>query len=313
MTNVPWGRLVFFIYKGDEPGTVFAFRVEFDDLKAIRQIMRERKKLLLDAWASGDPSKLPACPWLKRGCEAESRCDCATSAPFGHEIASHAKSCNYEPDESKRLTRQLNAYILAPKSRMTYWDILFPRKFWFRRSQRGEGEGETPKTMASERLSWQNVRRGVENQIRHSQKAGFKREYVDFEDEKVPVESLRGVPTVMVFPRTAEPIPPDARKVATYIRDDVMRLGMQCALAGKRTGKIVAYYQKAKDARAKLAVYMIHFKDTGPYRKFMMGRVRALHGAVERNDMRSLPKCPDVKCRYRDWQCAHFDECGEGR
>jgi hypothetical protein len=58
---------------------------------------------------------------------------------------------------------------------------------------------------------------------------------------------------------------------------------------------------------------MVHFKETGPYREFMMERVRALHGAVERNDMRSLPKCPDVKCRYKDWQCAHFNECGEGR
>jgi len=314
MTNVSWGRLVFFIYKGEEPGTVFAFKVEFDDLKAIRQIMRERKKLLLDAWNSSDTSQLPSCPWFKKGCEAEKRCDCANSRPFGHEIAAHVSACVYEPEESRRLTRQLNAYILAPKSRITYWNLLFPRKFWFRRSEQSrETDEDEPKTVASERLAWQNVKRGVETQIKHSPNVDFKREYVEFEEEKIPVESLRNVPTVITFPRGTEPIPPESDRIARFFRDDVMRLGMQCALVGKKTGKLIAYHQNAKDSGSKLMVYMVHFKDVELYRQFMKERLGALRDSIEHNDLKKLPKCPEVKCRYKDWQCPHFDECGPNR
>jgi len=312
MTNIKWGRLIFFNYKGEDPGMVYSFRIEFGDLGAIRKVMRERKMLLLDAWARRDPSKLPACPWFGRGCEAEKVCDCKDSKPFGYEIASEVVSCSFESEESNRLTKRLNEYLLAPKSKLTYWDLILPRKYWFRRDKPREIDDE-PDTSASERLSWQNVKRGIEMQIKHTPEIMFKREYIDFDEEKFPVEYMRNIPTVITFPRFNTPLPPETPKISKFWREDILRLGMQCALANRNTGRLIAYYQNIKDINTKLEVYMIHFKEVETYREFMRSRIDVLRSARTNNDVNILPRCPEVKCRYQNHTCEYLDECQPDR
>lgn len=311
MTRMHRGTLVYYIYRGEDPGAVLAFDMRIDDPGAVLAEMRERRDLLLRAWQAGEPSLLPGCPWYGKGCECERECDCASSRPLDRSIVRRVSEWGYDPEGSERLTRTLNVYLSSPRTRVSYWGLILPRKYWFRRNERAdppaEDQADDPST--GERLAWLSMKRGIERQIRHCPGLQCAREFVEFDGERVPIETFRNVPTVIVLPRFASPVPPDPWDVARLLRNDLLKLGMQCALAGRDTGRLILYYQNTENDEDRLSVYMVHFRDTTPYLDFMQERMNLIRRALDADDLSLLPLCPRTKCSYREYRCRWYDRC----
>jgi len=114
---------------------------------------------------------------------------------------------------------------------------------------------------------------------------------------------------VIAQPSFKDPLPLDVGKIAKYWRDDILRLGMQCALAEKKTGKLVAYYHNVEDVDAKLVVYMVHFRDTHPYLDLISRNLCLIREAILNREFVGLPRCPEFKCQYKEHRCKWIGEC----
>jgi len=72
MVNAHDGEIIIYRRPADESSstsTLVVYHVSFRDLKAIREEMRRRRDLLVQALISNDPSSLPVCPWFNKQCD----------------------------------------------------------------------------------------------------------------------------------------------------------------------------------------------------------------------------------------------------
>ena len=91
MVNVREGEIIIYQRQEEElpsPSPLVVYHVTFPDLEAIREEMRRRRDLLVQALIDNAPTNLPVCPWFSKQCDYSQVCDCATtSVPASHEIA----------------------------------------------------------------------------------------------------------------------------------------------------------------------------------------------------------------------------------
>jgi len=144
MINVHEGEIIIYQRQEEElPSTsqLVVYHVTFPDLEAIREIMRRRRDLLVQALIDNDPGNLPVCPWFNRQCDYFQVCDCATaSVPVLHEIADLAGEIHVDNMTCEQL---INKMVGAQPSQLFgINDIVFPRKAYFERLKSSEEVGE---------------------------------------------------------------------------------------------------------------------------------------------------------------------------
>ncbi len=321
LLEIDRGRLIYYICNTNadsNDGEIRVYEVVFDDLTAIWDEMKRRRELLLDAWIRDDPSRLPPCAWQGKGCECEraKKCNCMLEESgengFEYNIADQVSELKLIPDEGERLSKVISEYLNRPRLGISFWDILYPRKYYFRAIE-PKDTLETPGVggRSSKDLAWVNEKRGIENAIKHGPKSEFEMVYSRILGERLAVLNYRGKPAIICQPGLRSPLLPDKDTVSKFLGDYVGILGMECALTGAESGWLIAYYSNVLDEDLRLMVYDITFTGDGlsGYSKFMDERLNMIRTAAASLDISILPPCPEFKCRYRDWTCPNLSKC----
>lgn len=308
LVNVGEGKIVVYERQGaEEPGEVplTVYSVTFPDLAAVREEMRHRRDLLLQALIDNDPGSLPLCAWSGRGCDYAAVCDCSISqVPASYKIAELAK---YRLDEATR--QELLDKLAKPKPSRLFRsnDLVFPRKSYF--EHRKPAEAVSEEEQAEEQ----------EEALRTIEDAGFLgalRGVVQFgspgEVENIPVQyaSLsdlvrirQGLPTLVRDPKFQSLV--ERGRLPSTFPHYFYRLGFDCALTDHPQGRLFLYYVKVAEENAKLMVYDVAFKNLAAIKAEALRRIELLEKATS---PAPLPMCPSWMCRY----CRYQDECLKG-
>jgi len=138
MVNAHEGEIIVYQRPAEElPSPLVVYHVTFPNLETIREEMRRRRDLLMQALIANDPSNLPVCPWFNRQCDYSQVCDCATtSVPASDEIAKLSGEIYVDSTTCEQLLSKMAG--AQPSQLFGINDIVFPRKAYFERLKLSE-------------------------------------------------------------------------------------------------------------------------------------------------------------------------------
>lgn len=308
MVDVGEGKIVIYERQGaGESGVVplTAYHVTFPDLEAVREEMRRRRDLLLQALIANDPSNLPVCDWFGRGCDYSAVCDCGTSSvPPSHKIAELAGKVQIDEVTRQQLLDKLGKPKPSQLFRTT--DLVFPRKAYFERRK------------SLETISEEEAAEEKGESLRSMEEAGFVgalKGLIQFgspgEVENIPIQHAslsdlvrlrQGLPTMVRIPKFQSLV--ERGRLPSAFPHYFYRLGFDCALIDHAKGRLFLYYANIRDENAKMMVYDVSFRNLSAIKAEAIRRVELLEKATS---VAQLPRCPSWMCRY----CSYRDECGE--
>jgi hypothetical protein len=309
MVNAHEGEIIIYQRQVEEsPSTspLIVYHVTFPDLTAIREEMRRRRDLLVQALISNDPSTLPACLWFGRQCDYAQVCDCATTpTQASHEIARLAGEIYVDHRTCEQLLSKMAGS--QPPQVFGINDIVFPRKAYLRRLKlQAAALGEEVREEKEGFLRSMDER-GFLDALRDSLRYG-----VPGEAQRVPVQHLpladlvqvwQNLPTILRDPKFTRLV--ERERLPAAFSHYFLRLGFDCALTENPKGRLLLYYARVPREDAKLMVYDVTFRKLDALRGEALRRVELLEKAEK---VLGLPKCPSWLCAYCDYRV----ECGEG-
>jgi hypothetical protein len=302
MVNVHEGEIIVYQRPAEEsPSPLVVYHVNFPNLEAIREEMRQRRELLVQALISNDPSNLPICPWFNRQCDYSQVCDCATtSVPASHEIADLAGEIYVDSMTCEQLLSKMAG--AQPSQVFGINDIVFPRKAYFERLKLSEGvreeKGEYLRSMDE---------LGFLDALRDSLRYGAPGEAQRIPVKHAPLADLvqiwQDLPTILRDPKFSSLV--ERERLPRTFPHYFLRLGFDCALTENAKGRLLLYYVRVPKEDAKLMVYDVNFKNLNAVKAEALRRIELLEKATS---PLQLPKCPSWMCSYCDYRL----ECGEG-
>jgi hypothetical protein len=309
MVNAHEGEIIIYKRPVDEsPSTspLVVHHVSFPDLEAIREEMRRRRDLLVEALISNDPSNLPVCPWFNKQCDYSQVCDCATtSVPASHEIADLAGEIHVDSAACEQLLNKMAA--AQPYQLFGINDIVFPRKAYFERLKLQEtASGEEVREEKGEHLRSMDEL-GFLDALRDSLRYGGPGEAQRIPVKHTPLADLvqiwHSLPTILRGPKLSSLV--ERERLPRAFPHYFLRLAFDCALTENAKGRLLLYYVRVPREDAKLMVYDVNFRNLNAVKAEALRRLKLLEKATS---ALQLPKCPSWMCSY----CDHKLECGEG-
>jgi len=303
MVNAHEGEIIIYQRPAEEsPSTspLVVYHVTFPNLEAIREEMRRRRDLLVQALISNDPSTLPVCPWFHRQCDYSQVCDCATiSVPASHELAELAGEIYVDSTTCEQLLSKMAGSQSSQVFRIN--DIVFPRKAYFERRKLSE------EVLAEKEEYLRSMdERGFIDVLRDSLRYGAPGEAQRIPVQHAPladlVQTWQNVPTILRDPKFSSLV--ERERLPRTFSHYFLRLGFDCALTKHAKGRLLVYYARVPKEDAKLMVYDVTFKDLDAIETEALRRVELLEKA---SAVLQLPKCPSWMCPYCDYRL----ECGE--
>ena len=307
MVNVGQGKIVVYQRQGQEASQspLVVYHVTFPDLEAIWDEMRRRRELLVQALISNDPSNLPVCAWLNKGCDYSSVCDCKTSSvPLSYKIAELAGQISIDNISREQLFSSLAKP--QPSRLLRLNDVVFPRKAYFERLK------------AQEVTSDEDLQQEKEERLRSMDEQGFLDALRDSlrygapgETQNIPIQCAllsdlvrirENMPTILRDPKFRSLV--ERERLAGTFPHFFLRLGFECALTDYPKGRLLLYYAKVPREDAKLMVYDVTFRNLNALKTEALRRVELLEKA---SSPLQLPKCPSWMCP----NCEYKFECGE--
>jgi len=309
MVNASEGKIVVYQRQSPEESSqvpLIAYRVTFPDLEAIREEMRRRRDLLIQALISNDPSNLPVCAWFNRGCDYSEVCDCkTTSVPLSYKIAELAGEIQVDDITRHQLLNKLVEPQPSPLFRIN--DTVFPRKAYFKRLKPEEiapDEEELQQKKGDYLRSMDEL--GLLDALRDSLQYGAPGEVQNIPIQHKSLSDLvrirQSLPTILRDPKFHSLV--DRSQLAWTFPHYFLRLGFECALTEHPKGRVLLYYTKVPREDAKLMVYDVTFRNLNAVKAEALRRVELLEKATS---PLQLPKCPSWMCP----NCDYKSECGE--
>ena len=301
MVNVHEGEIIVYQRPAEEsPSPLIVYHVNFPNLGSIREEMRRRRDLLVQALISNDPSNLPVCPWFNRQCDYSQVCDCATTAiPVSHEIADLAGEIYVDSMTCEQLLSKMAG--TQPSQVFGINDIVFPRKAYFERLKLSEGVGEEKREYLR---SMDEL--GFLDALRDSLRYGVPGEAQRIPVKHAPLADLvqiwQNLPTILRDPKFYSLV--ERERLPRAFPHYFLRLGFDCALTENTKGRLLLYYIRVPKEDAKLMVYDVNFRHLNAVKAEALRRIELLEKATS---PLQLPKCPLWMCSYCDYRL----ECGE--
>jgi len=309
MVNTHEGEIIVYRRPVDESSStslLVVYHVSFPDLKAIREEMRRRRDLLVQALISNEPGNLPVCPWFNRQCDYSDVCDCATtSVPASHEIADLAGEIHVDSTACEQLLNKMAG--AQPSELFGINDIVFPRKAYFERHKLEETApgGEIREEKEEHLRSMDEL--GFLDALRDSLRYGAPGEAQRVPVKQAPladlVQTWHNLPTILRGPKLSSLV--ERERLPRAFPHYFLRLAFDCALTDNAKGRLLLYYVRVPREDAKLMVYDVNFRNLNAVKAEALHRLRLLEKATSPLE---LPKCPSWMCSY----CDHRLECGEG-
>jgi hypothetical protein len=301
MVNAHEGEIIIYQRPAEEsPSPLLVYHVNFPDLEAIREEMRRRRDLLVQALIANDPSNLPVCPWLNRQCDYSQVCDCATtSVPASHEIADLAGEIYVDSTTCQQLLGKMAG--AQPSQLFGINDIVFPRKAYFERLK-------LTKEVREEKEEYLRSmdERGFLDALRDSLRYGAPGEAQRIPVKHAPltdlVQTWQNLPTILRGPKFSSLV--ERERLPSTFSHYFLRLGFDCALTENTKGRLLLYYVRVPREDAKLMVYDVTFRNLNAVKAEALRRLELLEKATS---PLQLPKCPSWMCSY----CDHRLECVE--
>jgi hypothetical protein len=303
MVNAHEGEIIIYqrpVQESPSTPPLVAYHITFPNLEAIREEMRRRRDLLVQALIANDPGNLPVCPWLNRQCDYSQVCDCATaSVPASHEIADLAGDIYVDSTTREQLLSKMAG--AQPSHLFGINDIVFPRKAYFERLKASEEVQEEKE----EHLRSMDER-GFLDALRDSLRFGAPGEAQRVPVKHAPLSDLvqiwQNLPTILRDPKFSSLV--ERERLPRTFPHYFLRLGFDCALTENTKGRLLLYYVRVPKEDAKLMVYDVNFKNLNAVKAEALRRLELLEKATS---PLQLPKCPSWMCQYCDYRL----ECGE--
>jgi hypothetical protein len=309
MVNAHEGEII--IYQRpvpESPSTppLVAYHVTFPNLEAIREEMRRRRDLLVQALIANDPSNLPVCPWFNRQCDYSQVCDCATtSVPASREIADLAGEIYVDSETCQQLINKMAG--AQPSQLFGINDIVFPRKAYFERLKLQETAPIEQVRQEKDEYLRSMDERGFLDALRDSLRFGAPGEAQRIPVKHAPLSDLvqiwQNLPTILRDPKFSSLV--ERERLPRTFPHYFLRLGFDCALTENTKGRLLLYYVRVPKEDAKLMVYDVNFRNLNAVKAEALRRLELLEKATS---PLQLPKCPSWMCPYCDYRL----ECGEG-
>jgi hypothetical protein len=303
LVNAHEGEIIIYHRLTEEsPSTspLLVYHVTFPDLEAIREEMRRRRDLLVQALIANDPSNLPVCSWFNKQCDYSQVCDCATtSVPASYKIAELAG----ETYVDSTTCEQLLSKMAGAQSSHVFGinDIVFPRKAYFERLKLSEEVREE-----KEEYLRSMDERGFIDALRDSLRYGAPGEAQKIPVKHAPLADLvqiwQNLPTILRDPKLSSLV--ERERLSRAFPHYFLRLGFDCALTENTKGRLLLYYVRVPKEDAKLMVYDVTFRNLNAVKAEALRRLELLEKATS---PLQLPKCPSWMCSYCDYRL----ECGE--
>jgi hypothetical protein len=291
----------------ESPSTppLVAYHVTFPNLEAIREEMRRRRDLLVQALIANDPSNLPVCPWFNRQCDYSQVCDCATkSVPASREIADLAGEVYVDSTTCEQLLNKMAG--ARPSQLFGINDIVFPRKAYFERLRLQESAPIERVREEKEDYLRSMDERGFLDALRDSLRFGAPGEAQRIPVKHAPLSDLvqiwQNLPTILRDPKFSSLV--ERERLPRTFPHYFLRLGFDCALTENTKGRLLLYYVRVPREDAKLMVYDVNFRNLNGVKAEALRRLELLEKAIS---PLQLPKCPSWMCQYCDYRL----ECGE--
>jgi hypothetical protein len=303
MVNAHEGEIIIYQRLAEEspsPSPLVVYHVTFPDLEAIREEMRRRRDLLVQALIANDPSNLPVCPWFNKQCDYSQVCDCATtSVPASYKIAELAGEIYVDNTTCEQLLSKMAG--AQPSQLFGINDIVFPRKAYFERLKLSEEVREE-----KEEYLRSMDERGFIDALRDSLRYGAPGEAQRIPVKHAPLADLvqiwQNLPTILRDPKFSSLV--ERERLPRTFPHYFLRLGFDCALTENTKGRLLLYYVKVPKEDAKLMVYDVNFRNLNAIRDEALRRLELLEKATS---PLQLPKCPSWMCSYCDYRL----ECGK--
>jgi hypothetical protein len=303
MVNAHEGEIIIYQRPVEESpltSPLVVYHVTFPNLEAIREEMRRRRDLLVQALIANDPNNLPACPWFNRQCDYSQVCDCATtSVPASHEIADLAGKIYVDSTTCEQLLSKMSGS--QPSQLFGINDIVFPRKAYFERLKLSKEVREE-----KEEYLRSMDERGFLDALRDSLRYGAPGEAQRIPVQHAPLTDLvqiwQNLPTILRDPKFSSLV--ERERLTQMFPHYFLRLSFDCALTENTKGRLLLYYVKVPKEDAKLMVYDVTFKNLNAVKAEALRRLELLEKATS---PLQLPKCPSWMCPYCDYRL----ECGE--
>ena len=306
MVNAHEGEIIVYLRLGEElhpTSSLLVYHVTFPDLEAIRDEMRRRRDLLIQALISNDPRNLPICPWFNRQCDYSQVCDCETSTvPSSYEIADLAREIRVDDSAQEQLLTKLASS--TPSFHIRLNDLVFPRKAYFERLKLQETASEGVREERGEYLHSMD-KRGFLSALRDSLSYG-----TPGEAQRVPVryaqlgdlvQIWQNSPTILRDPKFYSVV--ERERLARTFPHYFLRLGFECALTDHAQGRLLVYYPYISREDAKLMVYDVIFRNLAALKDEAIQRAELI---TQAQSPWELPKCPTWMCP----NCDYIGQCG---
>jgi len=308
MVNVSQGKIIVHQRQNAEPfqAPLIVYHVTFPNLEAIRDEMRRRRDLLVQALISNDPGNLPICAWFGRQCDYSEVCDCkTTSMPLSYKIAELAGEIHIDSMTCEQLLTKLAEP--QPSQLFRINDTVFPRKAYFKRlkvEKLAPDEEERQREKEAYLRSMDEL--GFIDALRESLQYGAPGEVqsipVQYASLNDLVQIRQNLPTILRNPKFRSLV--DRSQLVWTFPHYFLRLGFECALTNYSQGRLLLYYAKVLREEAKLMVYDVSFRNLNAIKTEALRRVECLEKTTSPTQ---LPRCPSWMCPH----CSYKVECGE--
>ena len=313
LTERPSGRLIV-VQPGPSgrPGAT-VYVATFRELPEIRRRMADRAEEFRRALAVRDPSGLPRCPWLGRGCEFEAAhaCDCTGDEPPD---PAPVRELLVGLDERAELARPVAELLErpaptdAPATIERYRELAYPREaYWTRMAPDAAPEapprGAPDEGSASVEVELYPRLRGV---LEGGSVGAFEFRTAPGEAPNEPVMLWEGAPLLLKTSRARWPARAD--RLALRQPHYLLELGLRCAALGVERGRLVIGYERPERTEDRLQVFDVRFAPLAPWIELLRIRRADLLEALARREPGPLPPCPEwmfAACPYRA-------RCGDG-
>jgi len=308
MVNAHEGEIIIYqrpVEQSPSTPPLVAYHVTFPNLEAIREEMRRRRDLLVQALIANDPSNLPVCPWFNRQCDYFQVCDCATtSVPASREIADLAGEIYVDSTTCQQLLNKMAG--AQPSQLFGINDIVFPRKAYFERLKLQETAPIEEVRAEKEEYLRSMDERGFLDALRDSLRFGAPGEAQRIPVKHAPLSDLvqiwQNLPTILRDPKFSSLV--ERERLPRTFPHYFLRLGFDCALTENTKGRLLLYYVRVPKEDAKLMVYDVSFRNLNAVKAEALRRLGLLEKATS---PLQLPRCPSWMCPYCDYRL----ECGE--
>ena len=146
----PKGRL--FVYQRESdwrPAELKVYSAEFLDLTSVGDEMRRRRDLFQDALDREDPSQLPRCEWMARGCDYKQVCECANASEGSRLVPRSGVEITSRDDIAAGLKEQLSG-ARRTETNLRLNDLVFPRKTALRRGEANDEDVDARSRMSQD-------------------------------------------------------------------------------------------------------------------------------------------------------------------